>query len=63
MERTLVDEYEAGETARGLARKHGVHRSTVARKLRQAGVETGQRKLSGSHELVAEIQELRVQGL
>jgi lambda repressor-like predicted transcriptional regulator len=61
--RTLVVEYEAGATARGLARKHGLHRSTVVRKLRQAGVSTGQRKLSASHELVAEIQELREQGL
>jgi IS30 family transposase len=63
MGRTLVDQYEAGETARGLARKHGLHRSTVARKLRRAGVPTGQRKLSASHELVAEIAELRDRGL
>jgi DNA-binding IclR family transcriptional regulator len=63
MGRTLVGEYEAGETAGGLARKHGLHQSTVVRKLMQAGVSTGQRKLSDSRELVAEMQQLREQGL
>jgi DNA-binding transcriptional regulator LsrR (DeoR family) len=63
MKRALVGEFEAGETARGLARKHGLHRSTVVRRLRQAGVETGQRKISSSRELVSEVQELRGQGL
>jgi DNA-binding transcriptional regulator LsrR (DeoR family) len=59
----LADEYAAGETARGLARKHGLHRTTVVRRLRQAGVETGQRRLSDSPELVAEVNQLRAQGL
>jgi DNA-binding CsgD family transcriptional regulator len=63
MERTLVAEYEAGETVWGLARKHGMHRSTVVRKLRGAGVTTGQRRLSDSYELVTEVKELREQGL
>jgi transposase-like protein len=63
MKRTLVAEYEAGETARGLARKYGLHRTTVVRKLRQAGVNTGQRKLSSAFDLVAEIHALREQGM
>ncbi|MDR2379721.1 MAG: helix-turn-helix domain-containing protein [Bifidobacteriaceae bacterium] len=61
--RTLAGAYGAGETARGLARKHGLHRSTVVRKLRRSGVSTGQRTLSASYELVAEIRQLRERGL
>ena len=48
-------EYEAGGTARGLARKHGLRRTTVVRVLGQAGIKTGQRRLFNSNDSVVEV--------
>ena len=58
----LVAEYQGGETVRGLARKHGLHRGTIGRRLRGAGVATGQRKLSTDFVLVRKVRTLRDMG-
>jgi transposase-like protein len=42
----LVERYEAGESANDLARRFGVHRTTVTQQLKRAGVQTRCRSLS-----------------
>ncbi|MDR2565243.1 MAG: hypothetical protein LBC97_04125, partial [Bifidobacteriaceae bacterium] len=58
----LACEYVAGGTVRGLARKHGIARSTVRRKLVRAGVEPSQRRLAMSEPLMRTIRSLRDEG-
>lgn len=58
----LAADYEAGATARGLAREHGIHRTTVVRHLRRAGVVTGQRRMADSEALVDRARALRGEG-
>jgi hypothetical protein len=59
----LVAEYQSGETVRGLARKHGLHRGTVVRRLHGAGVSTGQQKFAADTTLVQKVRTLRGMGL
>jgi DNA-binding CsgD family transcriptional regulator len=58
----LAADYEAGATARGLARQHGIHRTTVVRHLRRAGVVTRQRRMADSEALVSRAGALRGEG-
>jgi lambda repressor-like predicted transcriptional regulator len=57
-----VAEFEAGASGRELARKHGLHRTTVTRTLREAGVSSGQRTLGSLPDLVTECRSLRDSG-
>jgi DNA-binding IclR family transcriptional regulator len=60
----LLAEFDDGESIRGLARKHKLHRNTVIRSLRKAGVPP-QRPTSVTErpELVREASRLREEGL
>jgi lambda repressor-like predicted transcriptional regulator len=57
-------EFESGESIRGLARQHKLHRTTVIRSLRRAGV-APQRTVAVTQrpELVKEVHRLREKGL
>ena len=59
----LESDFEAGVSCSELARRHGIHKMTVVRRLRRAGVETKRRPLASSNELVSRVRELGEQGL
>jgi DNA-binding CsgD family transcriptional regulator len=59
----LAEEYTAGASAAALARKYGMHKSTVWRHLARTGVETGQHFLTKNERLIAEVHALRAAGL
>jgi DNA invertase Pin-like site-specific DNA recombinase len=60
----LVTEFEAGESIRGLARKHKLHRTTVIRSLRRAGIPPlCPTSAAKKPELVGEAHRLREDGL
>jgi lambda repressor-like predicted transcriptional regulator len=60
----LLAEFEAGESIRGLARKHKLHRNTVIRSLRKAGVPPQRpTSITKRPELVTEASRLREEGL
>jgi hypothetical protein len=60
----IVTDLEAGESVRGIARKYHLHRSTVVRNLRKAGVAPQRPEgVAGRPELVAEARRLRGEGL
>jgi DNA invertase Pin-like site-specific DNA recombinase len=60
----LLAEFQSGESIRGLARKHKLHRTTVIRSLRRAGVPPLQpTSVTKKAELVWEAQRLRKEGL
>jgi len=59
----LEAEFEAGVSCSELARRHVIHKMTVVRQLRRAGVDTKCRSLASSSELVSRVQELGEQGL
>jgi len=56
-------DFRAGVSCSELARRRGIHKMTVVRRLRSAGVETKRRPLASSSELVSRVQELGEQGL
>lgn len=55
---SMVAEYEAGSSAREVARKYGVTETLVHRKLREAGVETRLKKVDA-----AKVAEMRASGM
>jgi len=55
--------FEQGMSCTALARTHGVHKTTVLRRLRKAGVETRRATLASSSDLVGKVRELGEQGL
>jgi transposase len=60
----IVTDLEAGESVRGIARKYHLHRTTVIRNLRKAGVAPRRPEgVAGRPELVAEARRLRGEGL
>ncbi len=61
--RRMVEEYEAGESARILAERYGVHPATVWRQLAKAGVETGRRSMADDAVLLLKVRALRDAGL
>ncbi|MCL1898167.1 MAG: hypothetical protein FWG16_05035 [Micrococcales bacterium] len=60
----LLADFEAGESVRGIARKHNLAHSTVTRNLRKAGVSSLQPVgVTKQPELVEEANRLRTDGL
>lgn len=60
---TLITRYEAGESTRDLARDDGPHRHTVARALRNAGIDLRHKRRRLTDEQVVEAATLYNTGL
>ena len=60
---SLKAHHEDGRSCASLAREHGLHKMTVIRALREAGVETRRLPLNESSDLASRVHSLREDGL